>query len=52
MVNVQLPDQPGGATNTGSGGTVPGYTMPDVWTHVGCAGVPENTTLCTFVPTG
>jgi hypothetical protein len=52
VLNVQLPDQPAGDANPGSGGTVPGHTMPEVCVHdVGdCA--PSKTMLWTLPPVG
>ena len=50
-MNVQLPDHAGGPGNVGSGGTVPGNTIPEVCTHeVGAA--PSKTTLWTLPPLG
>jgi hypothetical protein len=47
----QLPAQPAGSANCGSGGAVGKITAPAVWVHaVGC--VVANTTLCELPPVG
>ena len=49
-MNVQVPDQPGGPGNVGSGGGVPGNTMPDVCVHDAGERAPSKTTLWTLPP--
>ncbi len=44
-MNVQVPDQPDGPGNVGSGGGVPGNTTPDVCVHDAGSRAPSKTTL-------
>ncbi len=51
-MNVQVPDQPDGPGNVGSGGGVPGNTTPDVCVHDAGDSAPSKTTLWTLPPVG